>query len=135
MVKLYKEGSIHQPILIDIDYCCICEEREPDFIGPNCTHIAKCCKKCIATWFKQSFNCPYCRKHLIPTIELQVPYSRKVLGIKVPAHCKLPDCINSIPGVESKKKKIRKTVKEYLWLLKQRAEFECSQFDNQLDEI
>ena len=133
-MKLYKEGSIFQPILIDIDYCCICEEREANFTGPNCYHTPKCCQSCIAKWFETSFNCPYCRKNLITSdIAIQVPYSRKVLGIKVPAHCKLPDCINQIPSIASRKEKIYQAVLEFNWLMEQRHEVEYKQFDNQIE--
>ena len=129
-----KQGSKNNPIVIDIvDYCCICEEQEADFPGPNCKHTPKCCADCIAKWFAKSFHCPYCRAHLIPQIDIVASNTRFVLGIKVPANCPLPDNINTIQSVASKKRQIKLAVKEFWWRVKEEAEIEYNKFDNQIE--
>ena len=127
-----EEGSKDNPILIDIesdiDYCCICELKEPNHTGPNCLHTPKCCKGCVNNWIKRSLTCPYCRAKLHLDIELQVPHSRVELGIKIPAFCTLPPEVNWAPSLPQKKRAIKLAVKDFLWIEKERAKIEFNRF-------
>ena len=122
--SMSEEGSKDNPILIDIDidYCCVCESKQANFVGPNCFHTPKCCNHCISIWSKKSPTCPYCRGDLHIKIELQVPHPRVELGIWIPANCKLPERINCLPSIARKKREIRIAIKDHLWLEKERAE-------------